>query len=93
MTPEHMNGKEIKLVTYLVYVLLAILTLVTGYHVVALTTVKTEMIAVSATLNTFPDKYVRLERYKTDLVRVETLLERIDGKIDVLTGKDSKYPR
>ena len=58
-----LSGAETKLVTYLVYVLLTLLTITTGWQAV--------------TLNSLPDKYVRLERYNSDLNKVERKLDRL----------------
>ena len=65
-----LSNAETKLVTYLVYVLLTLLTLTTGWQAV--------------TLNSLPDKYVRLERYNSDQNKICTDIAKVDSKLDRL---------
>ena len=65
-----LSGAETKFVTYLVYVLLTLLTITTGWQAI--------------TLNSLPDKYVRLERYTSDQNKVCTELNKVDSKLDRL---------
>ena len=67
---KNLNESRVKWLTYLVYILLSILTLVTGWHTVA--------------LSNLPDKYVRLERYQSDASRIENNLKTINYKLDRL---------
>ena len=62
-----LNGNQTKFLTYLVYVLLALLTFATGWHF--------------RVLSSLPNEYVRLERYLCDNERLEKTLETIDGKL------------
>lgn len=65
------QGKQ-NVLTYLVYVLLSLLTLVMGYVVIQMTQL--------------PETYVRLERYLCDQSKIEKVLERIERKIDRLNN-------
>jgi len=67
---NNLNESRVKWLTYLVYILLFVLTLITGWHTVA--------------LSNLPDKYVRLERYQTDAGRIESNLKAINDKLDRL---------
>ena len=65
-----LNNTAIRFVTYLVYILLALLTLTTGWQAV--------------TLGNMPDKYVRLERYNSDQNKICAELTKLDTKLDRL---------
>ena len=48
---------------YVIYILIVVISAITGFHV--------------NTIAQFPDKYVRLERYNSDMIRVEKKLDKI----------------
>ena len=73
---SNLNGSTVKWLTYLVYILLSVLTLITGWHTVA--------------LSNLPDKYVRLERYQSDAGRIESNLKNISDKLDRLIERKIK---
>ena len=73
---SNLNGSTVKWLTYLVYILLSVLTLITGWHTVA--------------LSNLPDKYVRLERYQSDAGRIESNLKNISDKLDRLIERKVK---
>lgn len=78
MTRQHdeLSTGMVKWLTYLVYIMLFILTILTSWHTV--------------TLSALPDKYVRLERYTCDMQRIEKALSSIDTKLDrLIMGKRS----
>ena len=66
------NGKQVKIVNILAWVLLTILL---GYGA----WLGNRFYELKATL---PNEYVRLERYTCDIDKVEKRLERIENKID-----------
>ena len=74
-----LNSKKAQLLTYLVYVLLTLLTCVSLYHFY--------MIA------NLPDNYVRLERYICDITKVEKNLEKIGDKLDRLFERQPERDR
>lgn len=63
-----LNSNKIKFLTYLVYVLLTLLTAVSVYHFTEITNL--------------PETYVRLERYTCDMQKIEKQLDRIINKLD-----------
>ena len=63
-----LNNNRVKFLTYLVYVLLTLLTAVSIYHFTEITTL--------------PETYVRLERYICDMAKIEKQLDRIIDKLD-----------
>jgi len=78
---EDLNESKVKWLTYLVYVLLTAITVISGWNTVRITDM--------------PDRYVRLERYQTDVSRINSKLDnlieryqtdanRIDAKLDKL---------
>jgi len=67
---EDLNASKVKWLTYLVYILLAVLTVLSGWN--------------TNKISTMPDKYVRLERYQADSGRIECSLREIDAKLDRL---------
>ena len=69
------DDRRTEWLTYLVYILLTFLTAVTGWGQIRVTRLEAKMASL-------PDHYVRLERYKADTCRVESLLTRISDKID-----------
>ena len=69
MTDE-LSESKVKWLTYLVYILITIITIVSGWNTV--------------NISAMPDKYVRLERYQTDSGRIECTLQSINAKLDRL---------
>lgn len=67
---QGLNNRKAQWLTYLVYVLITLLTAVSLYHF--------------KTIVELPDNYVRLERYTCDIEKVERRLERISDKLDRL---------
>jgi len=67
---EHLDSAKVKWLTYLVYILLASLTLISGWN--------------TTKISAMPDKYVRLERYQSDSGRIECTLRDINSKLDRL---------
>ena len=67
---EDLNESKVKWLTYLVYILLTLITVVSGWNTV--------------NISALPDKYVRLERYQTDSGRIECTLQSINTKLDRL---------
>lgn len=78
-----MNGKEnssngsTRFLTYLVYVLLGILTLTSGYQMMSLRAQDVKISKQNERLVKLPDKFVRLERYTCDVQRIEKCLARL----------------
>ena len=68
-----LNGNQIRWVTYLVYILLSVITLITAFH--------------AYQISTLPDKYVRLERYKSDVDQMIKQQERIADRIDKILNR------
>jgi len=73
MMVEDLNESKVRWLTYLVYILLTAITIVSGWNTVKITDM--------------PDKYVRLERYQTDTNRIERTLIAIDAKLDKLIDR------
>ena len=69
------NGN--KYLTILIYVLLSVITLLSGWNSVSLTGFK----------DTIPKEYVRLERYVCDTKELREQLKSIDNKLDQLIWK------
>lgn len=74
---ESLDKTRVRLLTYLVCLLLATLTIVTGWQQVMVA-------SIEADLKLLPDKYVRTERYSCDIERLEQYFIRIDNKLDKL---------
>ena len=72
-----LTSPAVKWLTYLVYGLLIILTIITGWN--------------NATISKLPDNYVRLERYQSDAVRIDQRYqsdtERIDQSLRDINNK------
>jgi len=75
---DGLNGNQVKFLTYLVYVLLTILTIVVAWQAV--------------TIAQIPDKYVRLERYGCDVKDVKERLKALDTKLDRYLGYKDYSP-
>ena len=67
------DPREIKMLKYAIYVLVFILTSITGWN--------------SLCITRLPDNYVRLERYKEDRIVYRNALIRIEDKLDHLISK------
>jgi len=63
-----LNNAQTRFLTYLVYVLLTILTIVVGWQ--------------ALTISQIPDKYVRLERYICDVNDLKEDIRCLSNKID-----------
>jgi len=70
-----LTSPAVKWLTYLVYGLLIILTIITGWN--------------NVTISKLPDNYVRLERYQADTLRLEQGVRDINNKLDRLIEKKS----
>jgi len=64
------NNAKVQWLTYLVYILLVVLTIISGWN--------------TSSIQSIRDTYVPTERYLTDQVRLDTALNRINGKLDRL---------
>jgi transposase len=62
------DEKQVQWLTYLIYILLSVLTVIASWHTVKITSL--------------PDTFVRLERYNADQSRVEKSLDAINQKMD-----------
>jgi len=78
-----LSNTQIKLVTYLVYFLLAILTLVMTLNSITVSSHDTA-------IKEMPDKYVRLERYQSDQQVLKENQRAIIDKLDRLIERQSK---
>jgi hypothetical protein len=67
---DSLNERQIKFLTYLVYILLTFSTLVSGW--------------CAYRIIDMPEKYVMKERYLCDQDRLEKTLDKIDTKLDRL---------
>ena len=67
------NPQEVKMLRYGIYVLFIILTTITCWNALAITSL--------------PKEYVRLERYKSDHKTHQDSLSRIENKLDQLINK------
>ncbi len=74
---------QTKWLTYLVFILLTMLTGFTMYQV-------SSIADIQKTMNSLPKEYVQLERYTTDQTRQESTLSKIDGKLDTLIFSGGK---
>jgi hypothetical protein len=63
-----LNEEAVRILTWVVYALMLILTVATSYLIVQ--------------NSTLPKRYVRLERYQADTHRVEATTHRIEVKFD-----------
>lgn len=71
------NDKTVGFVKYVVYVLLAIITIVSGYQM-----------SVMAEL---PDKYVRKDTYKYEREHIDKNLDTIQRKLDGISEQIMKF--
>lgn len=71
--PENNN----RYLTILVYVLLSVITVLSGWNSVSLSGFKDSM----------PKEYVRLERYSCDIKEIREQLRGIDNKLDQIIWK------
>jgi len=68
-----LNNESVKILTWVVYALILILTGATSYLMVA----QAQM----------SDKYVRLERYQSDTQRIESSACRLESKFDIFSDR------
>ncbi len=68
-----LTSTQTKILTWVVYCLIVFLTTITGWQQVKFTNLSGE--------------YVRLERYKTDSIRIDVTLNRMERKLDQLIIK------
>ena len=80
---EDLPKNQVKWLTYLVLLLLTILTGVTVMQNASISDMQT-------TVNALPKEYVQLERYKTDQDRQISTLDKIDAKLDRLIMSGGK---
>ena len=73
MPTDRLRTTQIKMLTYAIYALIFILTTVTAWN--------------SVCINSMPNDYVRLERYKEDKKTQTDYLIRIEKKLDYMIGK------
>lgn len=89
-----LDDRKTQFVTYLVYILLALLTVSMGVTGIMLADTLSDQAAQKVAFDQFketmPEKYVRLERYTCDMQRVESLLGKIDRKLDRLNDGDKQ---
>jgi len=76
-----LTSAQIKWLTYLVYFLLAVLTLITGWNTV-------ETRKNTDRFTGLPKEYVRLERYNRDQDRLYESLNLMNRKLDRLIERD-----
>ena len=69
-----LSESKIKWLTYLIYILLAFLTLITGWQQIMVT-------SLQADIKILPDKYVRSDHYLTDKQYFERSLGEIQKDI------------
>jgi hypothetical protein len=74
---DGLSTRQVKILTFVVYILITLLTLTTGYQ-------QTQIIAQNGKLDRLPETYVALERYKCDVETLNTKLNRMDDKLDRL---------
>jgi hypothetical protein len=76
---DTLSEKQVKWLTYLVYFLLAMISLVTVWNVDQIAKANDR---ITFTNERLPDKYVIKERYLCDQARIEKKLDSIEAKID-----------
>ena len=69
-----LSDAKVTWLTYLVYILLAFLTLITGWQQLMVSSIQAE-------IKVLPDRYVRSERYLTDKRYSESCLKEIQKDI------------
>ena len=72
-----LSDKQAKTVTYLVYFLLAILTILMAWQTIV-------TLSHGSAIACLPDKYVRLERYQSDQLAIRENQKAIMDKLDRL---------
>jgi hypothetical protein len=65
---DGLNGRQVRFLTYLIYVLISVVAAATSYNFWKIAE--------------FPEKYLLLERYSCDQQRIESSLHKIDTKLD-----------
>ena len=78
-----LNKSKIQWLTYLVYFLLATLTIVTSWTVLRVD-------AIQMTISKLPQVFVQKERYLTDKIQENYTLGRIENKLDRLIDRSGK---
>ena len=81
-TAKPSNGK-VQWLTFLVYLLLAFLTALTGWQQIQVTRLETRV-------NILPKEYVQLERYLCDKANLTEQLKSINAKLDRLIEREMK---
>jgi len=76
-----LDGKQAKLLTFLIYVLLAVLTFISGWS-------KIESHQNAQRFQELPNEYVRLERYTCDQDRLYETLKEMNRKLDRLVERE-----
>lgn len=77
MNNDGFNRSKTKLLTYLVYVLLALLTVIQAWAM--------------SQISNLPDRYVRLERYRCDIEDFKKVMDTLNEKLDRLIERQI-YP-
>lgn len=80
---DGLSKAQVKWLTYLIYILLTVLSATVGWQQVTVSALQSEM-------KIMPDKYVRAERYLTDQNRLEQNLCGISSKLDRLIERYTK---
>jgi len=75
---------QIKLLTYGIYTLIFVIGLMTTWQGVQLSAMNSKCVEIESKMVAFPDKFVRLERYKNDESSTQCALTRIETKLDKL---------
>ena len=73
---DNLARREVKWLTWLVYLLLTVLAILTGWN--------------TNRINDMPEKYVRLERYLCDVGKIEKTLQSLGTNISKLDDKIDK---
>lgn len=89
---ENLSASQAKWLTYLVWILMTILTGTTIFQFTLISGQNAEIKTINQRVTSYhhPEKYVTLERYSSDMARFCVSLDRVDAKLDRLIEKLTK---
>lgn len=95
MEMTDLSSKQAKWLTYLVYILIVLIsgTVMFQFKLIADQDAKIMAIEQRASSYHHPEKYVTLERYSSDVMRLCTTLDKVEAKLDRLIERNVMFER
>lgn len=82
---ENLSASQAKWLTYLVWILITLLTGTTAFQFKLISEQNEKLIAVETRVTSYhlPEKYVTLERYSSDMARMCTVVDKMDANMEI----------